>query len=81
MSPQADQTYPFIVGGDPGVDATPDRGIQRIDVQIAAGGGGHYVRVRFSSNTLGNITRTAYCRGSDNPRIGYTHLSIMATGS
>jgi hypothetical protein len=54
----ADQTYSFIVGGDPGVDATPDRGIQQIDVQIAAGGGGHYVRVRFSSITLGNITQS-----------------------
>jgi len=61
----AGQTYSFIVGGDPGVDATPDRGIQQIDVQIAAGGG-HYVRVSFSSITLGNITQSAYCRGPDN---------------
>jgi hypothetical protein len=66
----ANQTYYFIVGGDPGVDpGTPDRGIQQIDVQIAPGGGNHYVRVRFSSNTLGNITRPAYCRGSDGPRL------------
>jgi hypothetical protein len=64
----ANQTYSFIVGGDPGVDPTPDRGIQQIDVQIAAGGG-HYVRVRFSSNTLDDITRPAYCRGSDGPRL------------
>jgi hypothetical protein len=62
----ANQTYSFIVGGDPGVDATPDRGIQQIDVQIAAGGGNHYVRVSFSSITLGNITQSAYCRGPDN---------------
>jgi hypothetical protein len=57
----AGQTYPFIVGGDPDT-----RGIQQIDVQIAAGGGGHYVRVRFSSTTLGNIDRSPYCRVGDN---------------
>jgi hypothetical protein len=62
----ANQTYSFIVGGDPGVDPTPDRGIQQIDVQIAPGGGNHYVRVSFSSITLGNITQSAYCRGPDN---------------
>ncbi len=62
----AGQTYPFIVGGDPGVDAAdPDRGIQQIDVSIMNPGGGHYVRVRFSSTTLGSITRPAYCRAPD----------------
>jgi hypothetical protein len=63
----AGQTYPFIVGGDPAT-----RGIQRIDVQITddPGSGGHYVRVRFSSNTLANITRSAYCRAPDGaPRV------------
>jgi hypothetical protein len=61
-------TYPFIVGGDPGVDANPDRGLQQIDVQIsnAAGSGDHYVRVSFSSNTLGSISHPPYCRTGDN---------------
>jgi hypothetical protein len=66
----ADQTYPFIVGGDPAT-----RGIQRIDVRIATGGGGHYVRVRFSSNTLGLINRTAYCRAPDNAARDYVPLN------
>jgi hypothetical protein len=56
----AGNTYPFIVGGDPAT-----RGIQRIDVRIADGGSGHYVRVRFSSTTLGNIDRSPYCRAPD----------------
>ncbi len=73
----ANQTYPFIVGGDPGVDATPDRGIQRIDVQITndPGSGGHYVRVRFSSSTLSTINRTAYCRAPDNASRDYVPLN------
>jgi hypothetical protein len=54
------RTYPFIVGGDPA-----NRGIQQIDVRIAPGGGGHYVRVSFSSTKLNDITRPAYCRGPD----------------
>ena len=70
----ANQTYSFIVGGDPGVDPTPDRGIQQIDVQIAPGGGGHYVRVRFSSNALININQSAYCRAPDNANRIYAPL-------
>ena len=57
----AGQTYPFIVGGDPAT-----RGLQQIDVRIALGGGGHYVRVSFSSNTLADIDRSPYCRVGDN---------------
>jgi hypothetical protein len=71
----ADQTYPFIVGGDPGVDANPDRGIQRIDVQIAAGGGGHYVRVRFDPTVQAPFTNTTYCRpGDQTPSYTYRPL-------
>jgi len=70
----AGNTYPFIVGGDP--DANSGRGIQRIDVQITANGGGHYVRVRFSSNTLGSISRPPYCRTGDNaPNRPYVPLN------
>lgn len=70
----ANQTYPFIVGGDPGVDANPDRGIQRIDVQIAAGGG-HYVRVRFDPTVQGTFTNPTYCRpGDPTPNYPYTPL-------
>jgi len=57
----AGQSYPFIVGGDPAT-----RGLQQIDVLIALGGGGHYVRVSFSSNTLADIDRSPYCRVGDN---------------
>ncbi len=71
----AGQTYPFIVGGDPGVDANPDRGIQRIDVSIKNPGGGHYVRVRFSGTTLGSITRPAYCRAPDAANRNYVPLN------
>ncbi len=71
----AGNTYPFIVGGDPGVDATdPDRGIQRVDVGITATGGGHYVRVRFSGSSLAAITRPAYCRAPDAANRLYTPL-------
>jgi len=58
----AGQTYPFIVGGDP--DANSGRGIQRIDVQIAAGGG-HYVRVRFDPTVQQPFTNPTYCRTGD----------------
>jgi len=71
----ANQTYPFIVGGDPGVDATPDRGIQRIDVQIAAGGGGHYVRVRFDPTVQAPFTNPTYCRPGD-PTPSYTYTPL-----
>jgi hypothetical protein len=56
----ANQTYPFIVGGDPAT-----RGIQQIDVRIAEDGADHYVRVSFSSTKLNDITRPAYCRAPD----------------
>jgi len=71
----ANQTYPFIVGGDPGVDANPDRGIQRIDVQIAAGGGGHYVRVRFDPTVQAPFTNPTYCRPGD-PTPSYTYTPL-----
>jgi hypothetical protein len=71
----AGNTYPFIVGGDPGVDATPDRGIQRIDVQIAAGGGGHYVRVRFDPTVQAPFTNPTYCRPGD-PTPSYTYYPL-----
>jgi hypothetical protein len=72
----AGNTYPFIVGGDPGVDATPDRGIQRIDVQIATGGGGHYVRVRFDPTVQAPFTNPTYCRPGDlTPGYTYTPLN------
>jgi len=63
----AGQTYSFIVGGDPDANSPSGRGIQQIDVQISntEGSGGHYVRVRFSSTKLNDITRSAYCRGPD----------------
>jgi hypothetical protein len=61
----ADQTYSFIVGGDPDANSTSGRGIQQIDVKITADGGGHYVRVRFSSTKLNDITQSAYCRAPD----------------
>jgi len=71
----AGNTYSFIVGGDPGIDATPDRGIQRIDVQIAAGGGGHYVRVRFDPTVQAPFTNPTYCRpGDPTPSYIYTPL-------
>jgi len=71
----ANQTYPFIVGGDPGVDANPDRGIQRIDVQIALGGGGHYVRVRFDPTVQDPFTNATYCRTGD-PTPSYTYTPL-----
>jgi hypothetical protein len=73
----AGQTYSFIVGGDPDANSPSGRGIQQIDVQISntEGSGGHYVRVRFSSDALGNIDRTAYCRGPDNADRRYVPLN------
>jgi hypothetical protein len=73
----AGQTYSFIVGGDPDANSPSGRGIQQIDVQISntEGSGGHYVRVRFSSDGLGNIDRTAYCRGPDNATRRYVPLN------
>jgi hypothetical protein len=56
----ADKTYPFIVGGDPAT-----RGIQRIDVRIATGGGGHYVRVQFDPTVQNSFTEAPYCRPGD----------------
>jgi hypothetical protein len=72
------QTYSFIVGGDPGVDGNPDRGIQRIDVQIggAVGDDPHYVRVRFDPTVQGSFTNTTYCRpGDPTPTYTYTPLN------
>lgn len=73
----AGQVYPFIVGGDPGVDANPDRGIQRVDVGITApGGGGHYVRVRFDPTVQASFTNPTYCRpGDPTPNYLYTPLN------
>jgi len=66
----AGNTYPFIVGGDPA-----NRGIQRIDVQIAPGGG-HYVRVRFDPTVQGTFTNPTYCRpGDPTPNYPYTPLN------
>ncbi len=72
----AGNTYPFIVGGDPGVDANPDRGIQRIDVAINNSGGGHYVRVRFDHTVQGAFSNPTYCRpGDPTPNYTYTPLN------
>ena len=79
----AGNTYPFIVGGDPGVDpAVPDRGIQRIDVQITnnvaptLNSGGHYVRVQFDPTVQQQFTNTTYCRpGDQTPNYTYTPLN------
>ncbi len=71
----AGNTYPFIVGGDPGVDANPDRGIQRIDVSIAVGGGGHYVRVRFDPTPQGTFPNSTYCRPGD-PTASYNYTPL-----
>ncbi len=69
-------TYPFIVGGDPGVDANPDRGIQRVDVTITNPGGGHYVRVRFDPTVQGTFSNSTYCRpGDPTPTYPYTPLN------
>jgi len=67
----AGNTYHFIVGGDPAT-----RGIQRVDVQIAAGGGNHYVRVRFDPTVQGTFTNPTYCRpGDPTPNYPYTPLN------
>lgn len=66
----AGNTYPFIVGGDPGT-----RGIQRVDVGIAAGGGGHYVRVRFDPTVQNSFTNNTYCRPGD-PTPTYTYYPL-----
>jgi len=80
----AGETYPFIVGGDPGVEpAVPDRGIQRIDVQITNNGGvggksnsgGHYVRVRFDPTVQQPFTNSRYCRPGD-PTPDYTYTPL-----
>jgi hypothetical protein len=72
----AGNTYPFIVGGDPGVDvAVPDRGIQRIDVRIEGSAGGHYVRVRFDPTVQAPFTNATYCRPGD-PTSSYTYRPL-----
>jgi hypothetical protein len=70
-------TYPFIVGGDPGVDpAVPDRGIQRIDVQTEEDAiAEHYVRVRFDPTVQGDFTNSRYCRPGD-PTPSYTYTPL-----
>ena len=61
-------TYNFIVGGDPGT-----RGIQRIDVRVAAGG--HYVRVQFDPTVQATFSNATYCRPGD-PTPNYNYFPL-----